>query len=385
MRTNVLHLLHRFQIGGSERQFIERLRLHPKEFGALVGCLDKSGPMLDQVRALGHEPTEFPLKGSFAQPNTLWQVARIAALVREKNVGIIHATDYATNFLGLLAARASGAKVITSRGDLGHLRPSFGRFKRKIECITSGAADLVIANADAVKEVCLREEYCREGQVAVVRNGLDLARFDGLAGREPDAGFARDEARLTVAIIGNYWPVKCHRVLVEAAPAIKARFPKVRLVCAGEGPERAFLERRIAELGLEDTVILLGHRLDVPALLARCDAAVLCSSAEGLSNALMEAMAARLPIVATRVGGNPELVHAGQSGLLVAPNDPAALSAGLIDLLSDRDRMRRWGREGRSRVERELTLESMCEGYAALYRRVLGLPPAPGLHESRAA
>ena len=377
MRASVLHLLHQFLIGGSERQFVERLRLHPAGYDIVVGCLDKSGPLLEQVRALGHEPVEFPLHGGFAQVNTLVQIHRMRQLIREKNVAVIHATDFATNLLALLAARASGVKVIVSRGDLGHLRPTFGPMKRKVEAMISACSDLVIANADAVKEVCLREEMCSDDKVVVVRNGLDLKQFDARSADEPAPPFARDDSKLTVAVIGNYWPVKCHRVLVEAAPAVKARFPNVRFVCAGEGAERSFLEQRIAELGLQDTVILLGHRLDVPAVLARCDAACLCSSAEGLSNALMEAMAARLPIVATNVGGNPELVGDRVSGLLVPPGDPTALSNALIELLSDRERMRRWGAVGRARVEEGLTMEAMRDGYEAIYRRLIeGSPRA---------
>src|SRR5437764_13032339 len=106
----VLHLVNRFWIGGAERQFVERLRLHPEGFSALVGCFEPSGPMLEQVRALGYEPAVFPLKGSVLQPNTAAQVARMAALIRERGVRIVHATDFYTNSLGILAARLGGAK-----------------------------------------------------------------------------------------------------------------------------------------------------------------------------------------------------------------------------------------------------------------------------------
>src|SRR5207253_8083176 len=114
-------------------------------------------------------------------------------------------------------------------------------------------------------------------------------------------------------------------------------------VCAGEGPERDYLTNRIAELGLQQRVFLLGHRLDVPAILVRAQAACLCSSAEGLSNALMEAMAARLPIVATRVGGNPELVHDGENGFLVPYGEADALAGALTALLGAPQNAREMG------------------------------------------
>ncbi|TMA22786.1 MAG: glycosyltransferase family 4 protein [Deltaproteobacteria bacterium] len=193
----------------------------------------------------------------------------------------------------------------------------------------------------------------------------------GGAQRTRYGAFRRAGQAAAAAVIGNLWRVKGHRTLVEAAAEIAARIPRVKFLCAGEGPEREALEKRIAELGLEKTVHLLGHRLDIPAILARSRAACLCSSAEGLSNALMEAMASSLPIVATSVGGNPELVRPGENGLLVPFGDARALSTALVQLLSDPAAAAEMGRRGRLRIESELTLEKMAEGHGALYRRAL--------------
>jgi len=376
MDVPVLHLVNRFWIGGAERQFVERLRLHPRGFTAMVGCLELSGPMLDQVRSLGYEPTLFPLKGSMLQANTLKQVARMAALIREHGIRIVHATDFNTNLLALAAGRLAGAKVIVSRVDLGHLRSGFGKWHRVAEKWNARHADLVVANAEAVREVCIREERCRPERVVVVRNGLDVARFDELSSQPLHAPLPVGPDDVPVAVIGNLWPVKGHRTLVEAAALVKDRLPRVKFLCAGEGPERDHLQARILELGLSDRVFLLGHRLDVPAVLSRVRAACLCSSAEGLSNSLMEAMAARLPIVATAVGGNPELVRPGENGLLVPYGDARSLAEKLIELLSDERGAAEMGRRGRARVEVELTLSRMAEGHGAVYRQVLDGPPA---------
>src|SRR5438132_5361795 len=106
----VLHLVNRFWIGGAERQFVERLRRHPPGFRALVGCLEASGPLLEQVRELGYEPDVFPLHGSMMRPNTAVQVAGLTAMMRADGVKLVHATDFNTNLLGLAAARLAGAK-----------------------------------------------------------------------------------------------------------------------------------------------------------------------------------------------------------------------------------------------------------------------------------
>lgn len=364
----VLHLVNRFWIGGAERQFVERLRRHPKGFRAVVGCLEASGPMLEQVRALGYEPHVFPLHGSMMRPNTAVQIGRMAALIRRQGIKIVHGTDFNTNLLGLAAAKLGGAKAIVSRVDLGHLRAGFGKWHREAEKLNARRADLVVANAEAVKEVCIGEEGCKPERVLVVRNGLDLARFDELAAEPLQAPLPEGPL---VAVIGNLWPVKGHRTLVEAVAKLPPELHHYRFVCAGEGPEREFLTARIAELGLQQRIILLGHRLDVPAILSRAQAACLCSSAEGLSNALMEAMAARLPIVATRVGGNPELV--GDNGFLVPYGDARALADALAELLKAPERAREMGQRGRKRIEEELTLQHMADGHGALYRRALGV------------
>jgi glycosyltransferase involved in cell wall biosynthesis len=377
MDVPVLHLINRFWIGGAERQFVERLRRHPEGFRAVVGCLELFGPGLDQVRELGYEPHVFPLKGSMMRANTAVQIARMAALIRSEGIRIVHATDFNTNLLGLAAARLAGAKAIVSRVDLGHLRAGFGKWHREAEKWNARHADLVVANAEAVRDVCVREEGCDPARVVVVRNGIDLPLFDALAKKPLQAPLPLGDGDVAVAVIGNLWPVKGHRTLVEAAARVRDLLPNVKFLCAGEGPERQFLATRIAELGLEDRVFLLGHRLDVPAILARTHAACLCSSAEGLSNALMEAMAARLPVVATSVGGNPELVRTGENGVLVLPGDPDALAAALWQILRDGSRAREMGARGRSRVEAELTLEKMAEGHGALYRRALADAPHP--------
>ncbi|HXN55859.1 MAG TPA: glycosyltransferase [Myxococcales bacterium] len=369
----VLQLVDRFWIGGSERQFIERLRRHPAGFSPVVACLEMSGAMFDQVRELGHMPLVFPLGGSLLRANTAVQVARIARVIRQRGIKIVHSTDFKTNLLGLAAARLAGVRSIVSRVDLGHPREGFGKWHREAEKLSARRADLVVANAEAVRRVCIEEEGCDPSRVVVVMNGIDLPRFDAAVAAGLKTPLPVPEGAPVVAIVGNLWPVKGHRTLVEALGMLKGELPGWRFVCAGDGPERSWIERRIQELGLADRLFLLGHRFDIPALLARSRAAALCSSAEGLSNALMEAMAARLPIVATRVGGNPELVREGENGFLVPYGDAAALAARFRELLSGpAERRAEMGNRGRAHIEAELTLEHLAKGHAALYRKALG-------------
>jgi glycosyltransferase involved in cell wall biosynthesis len=141
------------------------------------------------------------------------------------------------------------------------------------------------------------------------------------------------------------------------------------------------MQKRIRELGLERNVVLLGHRIDVPSLLRRADAFTLCSSAEGLSNAVMEAMAARLPVVATGVGGNGELLEGGR-GMLVPYGDPRALAGALDRIFADRAAAQEMGRRARAFIEAELTLDGMQAAHEQLYLRALE-PNAPWMGEQQ--
>ena len=366
----VLHLVQRFYVGGAERQFIERLRAHPEGFTPIVGCLEISGGNLGDFRALGlGEPHLFPVRGSLARVSTAAQVIRMARLIRRRGIRIVHGTDFVTNFLGLIAGRLAGARVVVSRVDMGHARPGFGPLRRKVEKLVSARADVVCANAEAVGRLCIAEEGCSPERVVVIKNGIDLRRFDALSARPLEGPLPAGGP--LVAVVANLWPVKDHRTLVEAAALVRERIPDVRFALVGGGPERTALQQRIDALALRDAVHFLGTRYDVPAILARASAFCLPSRAEGLSNAIMEAMAARLPVVATDAGGNAELVRDGLTGYVVPVGDAAAMARRLMDVLSDPELAREMGRRGRAIAERELSLERKQAAYRDLYCRLL--------------
>lgn len=381
-RIPVLQLVNQFAVGGAETQFVARLRAHPEGFRPVVGALHRGGPLEADVRALGVPVETFDLRGGLAQLNTAHQVARLAALIEREGVRLVHANDFYTNVLAVPAARLAGVPVVCSRWDLAHW---YGRPHHFVEAAACRNADAVVTNARAVRDMLVDEEGIPEERVEVVRNGLDLAAFDAalrgpLEGRPlpqlatgPDGRFVRP----TVVVPANLHPVKGHLDLIEAAELVKKSVPEVLFLCAGEGPMRPSLEQQIGERGLRDTVLLLGQRRDVPALLSRAHVGCLPSHVEALPNGLIEAMAAGLPVVATRVGGNAELVDEGPgpetSGHLVPAYKPAQLAQALIGLLKDPARAQVFGAAGRRRVQSRLTVEAMTrrlgEIYAALIDR----------------
>ncbi len=357
-----------FHIGGTEVQVVELLRGLPSSYRVQVAVLQDEGPLMGAVHQLGHVPEVFPLKGSLARPNSALQVARLASWLRRERVELVHAHDFYSTMLVVPAAKLAGTKVIVGRLDLAHWH---GKARRAVLQALTKMADHVVGNAEAIRRMLVEEEGVSAEKVSVIPNGLDLARFDarvreGLKAPLPDT----KGAPVVVHVANMNHPVKRQEDLLRALAMVHLKGLVLHAFLVGNGPRRPELERMAKELGLTNTVHFLGHRADVPAIYARADFGVLCSTAEGMSNAVMEGMAAGLPMVVTRVGGNPELVSDGERGLVVPPLQPQAMSEAFQRLLRDRELGRRMGAEARAFVERELSLERLVRRHDAVYRRV---------------
>jgi len=380
----VLQFANQFAIGGAEGQFVARVRALPERFRPVVACVHKEGPNLQAIEEIGLHVEVFGLTGSLARPSTGKQIVRLAVFLVQNRIKLVHANDFYTNVLAVPAARLAGAKVIASRFDLAHW---YSPQAHVVEALACRAADAVYVNARAVRDMCVREEAVSARRVVVVHNGIDLTRFDRARGQPLQAPVPGLELRgdgksrrPAVILVGNLYPVKGHLDLIEAVEEVRRRIPDVLVLCAGEGVMRPSVEQQIRARGLRDTVVLLGHRLDVPALLDRAHVGCLPSHAEGLSNAVIESMAAGLPVVATSVGGNVELVEEAVTGHLVPAHRPALLADRLVTLLSAPDQARKLGSRGRARVEADLTLAAMARKTGELYDAVLaGQSPAERL------
>lgn len=359
----ILIFQNRFRIGGQERQTVLNVRSMDRgRFEPVVAVLHLDGDHLQDLEVAGVRPVVFDVGGRMIRPNTAWQLARIVRFVRAERIAVIHAQDVYTNVLGVLAARLARVPVIVTRVDLGH---HLEGYRRPLLQAASRVADRVLVNA-----LCIRDLAVREGveadRVAVVRNGVDLEDLDREARRAPE--HPAPEPGAVVCIANMHHPVKGQSDLLVAMREVLRTRPDARLVLVGEGVRRPLLERMARRLGIADRCHFLGHRLDAPALLARAVAGVSASHAEGISNAILESMAMRLPVVATRVGGTPEVVREDQNGYLVPPGAPAALARRLLDLLRDPALRRRMGERGRRIVEEEFGLAQMRLSYDALYQ-----------------
>lgn len=373
MAESVLHLLDCLNPGGTEAQLIGQLRhTDRRRWRPLVGAFHEGGLLLDEVLALDVPVTAFPLRSSLAHPNTVLQLLRIARLCRRERVRMIIAHDYYANLIGLGAARLVGAKLVASRRDLAHW---LGPAQRRALGIACRAADRVVANARAIADFDDPALRLNPERLRIVPNGLDLALFDAAAARAPDPPIAAldDPARRarTVTVASNMTlPVKGQGDLIDAAASLAARGQGVELLLLGDGAERPRLIERARILGLGNSVSFLGRRRDVPAILARTALACQPSWIEGFPNSVMEAMAARRPVVVTAVGGLTELVTDGVDGLHVSPHRPDALARTIERALSSPASAAAMGERARETIRARYSFESAARAYDAVCREL---------------
>lgn len=345
----------RFEPGGTERQMTELIRrLDRNRFTVHVACFHREGKWLPRVEACADSIVEFPIAG-FARVSTLRQLVRFARWCRRERIAVVQTCDLYANTFGLPGAALAGVPVrIGSRRDL---NPDKSGGQIKLQRAAYRAATKVVANVQAARQI-LESEGLATGSIAVIPNGVEATAFG--ARKAPST-------TRTIITVANLRPEKCHEVLIAAAATLAPEFPDLRFQFVGGGPRRAELEGLVRERGLEQVIEFLGHREDVPSLLAAADVFVLPSRSEALPNGVIEAMAAGLPVVASAVGGLLDLVDEGRTGLLVPPENPTALGAALRDLLTDPSKASRLGATARDEVARRFSFERMVAAFENLY------------------
>jgi len=365
----VVHIAGSFGVGGTERQLIVLLRgLDRSRWRPRVICFRKTGALLESIQRLGFDPIEIELESTLMTPNTALAILRVASRLRAEGAEVVHCHDLYSVLLGVPAARLVGLPVIASRRDLGH---HVTALQRPFLRLALRSATMVLANAATVGAHLERDDGIAASRIAIVPNGIDVAIFDAAARSLAAPAPVADGGPPTVLTIARMtYPAKGHDDLLRAAMLVRRR-ADVRFVLVGDGPREPEVRRLAAELGIADHVHFLGRRADVPALIRRADVVCHPSRLEGLPNAVMEAMAASRPIVATTAGGTPELVQDGIHGLLVPPQNPEALAEKILALLCDRARGEALGAAARQRIEGHFSVEALIGRVDSLYRKLL--------------
>jgi glycosyltransferase involved in cell wall biosynthesis len=340
-------------------------RLDQRRWAVHVVCIHAEGAWFSRVAEAAISIASFPIR-SFSRPATLMRIAACAEWLRQRRIAVVHSFDLYSNIFFLPAAAAARAPVrIGSRREI-NAGKSTGQLA--LQRAAYACAHRIVANAEAAR-ARLRREGVRSPRITVVPNGLDLERFTPKpAGR----------ARRRLLMLANLRPGKGHDALIDAMPLVLRRFPDARLAIAGDGTERAQLEARVRARGVAGAVSFEGHCDDVPARMMNADLFVLPSESEAFPNAVIEAMAVGLPVIATSVGGIVEAVIDGHTGLLVAPRDSVALADRICRLMDDPPLAQTLASRGRALVEAHYGLDRMVSSIEQIYDDEL-VRRAPGL------
>jgi glycosyltransferase involved in cell wall biosynthesis len=351
-----------FDPGGTERQMTELIRrLHREHVEVHVACTHRRGAWLHRIEGAAASIAEFPIR-SFWHPTTARQLLAFARWCRQLAPVALHCTDFYSNVFGLAGGALAAVPLrIGSRRDI---NPGRSATRIALQRAAYALAHVVVANSQAAV-ARLRQERVPARKVLLIANGIDVAR---MAARTHRASITR------VIVVANLRPEKAHAVLIDAAPSLLQRHPHLRFSIVGDGQLRAALEQQAARLDVTHAFEFLGHREDVPQLLADSDVFVLPSRSEACPNAVIEAMAAGLPVVACAVGGNLEVVRHGRTGYLVPPDDAAAMGDAIDLLVSDPARANAMGAEGRDLVCASYGYDRMVAAFEALYTTA---DPAP--------
>jgi glycosyltransferase involved in cell wall biosynthesis len=362
-------VLHSLVVAGAETLVHDMIGRMRDDWDFSVYLLDEIGPLGEDLRAQG---TPVTVLGRTPGVDAAL-VRRLGAALRRDRVDLVHAHQYTPWFYaGLGAAWGWGRPrvLLTEHGRHwpDRRRPKRVAFNRLLAPVTDG----VVAVSGFIAECLRANEGLPAARIRVLYNGIEPGRFRGEPDREAlrrDQGVGLDDP--VIGIAARFAPVKDHATLLDAFRVVLDARPDAKLVLCGDGPLRGDLEAQAERLGVAGAVRFLGVRRDVPELLKTWDVFTLSSLSEGTSVTLLEAMAAGRPAVVTAVGGNPEIVDEGATGLLAPRGDAPALGRALLEVLAEPDRARAMGEAGRRRVEERFTFAGMVGAYDALYRELL--------------
>jgi len=371
--ARVLNVVPTLMCGGTENQFMALARtLDRTRFDVEFACLRRWGGFVEELEQRNIPLTEYPVP-TFRSVTALAQQARLARHIVRRGVQIVHAYNFYGNVFATPPARLVAPVTIASIRDRA---PYLTAMQKRVQRYACQFADCILVNADAVKDWLIGEGY-DASKISVIRNGVDLSRFDNAP---PPAELRRElglpDGTPLVGVISRLTRLKGLEHFLEAAAMVRARVPNARFLIAGETSpmDREYLgelQQYAERCGVAESVIFTGLRRDVPAVLSSLDVSVMPSLNEALSNVVLESMAAGAPTVATRVGGTPEAIADGVTGVLVPPADSRALADAIVHLLHDTRLATHLGAAARARIVDHFSVRRMVRSTEDLYVELL--------------
>jgi glycosyltransferase involved in cell wall biosynthesis len=367
----ILYIIDHFHVfSGTERHLFELVRRIDKAaFKPFVVAFQGSEFLRRRMADIGVPLRILDISRIYgARPLKL--LFELRSFIRRENIGIVQTFHTKADLYGIALARLSGVPVIiSSRRDLAFDRTSKEFYGYKL---LNRYVDRILCVSEKVREFVMREENIEAQRCAVIHNGIETANF----ARHIDPQRERLELGIgphvrVVGMLANFNPIKGHQFFLEACPRILRSAPDTVFVLAGLGPTETAMRRKAGELGVEARVRFVGHNEDISKILSVMDILVAPSLSEGFSNTILEAMYMEKAVIATRVGGNPEVVIEGETGILIEPGRSHEIADAVIRLLCDQSQILRLGNNARALIERRFLIQHMVDRTECLYRTLL--------------
>lgn len=361
-RLRTLFVIDELDIGGTEQQILETVRRIDRDRFEPYVCCFRHGAKAREIESLGvpvlHEPKRLK-----ADPGL---VLRLAATMKRERFDIVQTYLWTANTWARLAARLAGVRwVVASERNVDIWEETY---KRVIGRFLARSTDRIIANSEAVRQYLLKRGGLDADKVITIYNGVNFDRFRTPCDprvRRAELGIGDDV--VLAGCLARVEPAKDHGTLLQAMALISNRLPKLHLALIGGGSEEDRLRHMARDLGIGERVHFVGFRTDAAEWLQSVDISVLSSVKEGLSNTVLESMAAGKPVVATDVGGNAEVIVENETGFLVPSRAPSELGAALARVAASPETIASFGRAGRRRVDALFSVESMVAHTERLY------------------
>ena len=374
MQIKVLQLITELDVGGAERALLSLVKkLSSGKYDVMVAYLKGEGRLAGDFRNAGIKVFDLKMKNRMALP----AVIRLYRLLKREKVRVLHTHLIQADICGFLAGKMAGVPVIISTKH----NPDEFRKRRSIpvwlDGIFANRSDRIIAVSNAVRDFLIKWERISEDKFTVIHNGIDMEDFNfreftsatDITAKKEELGI--DSSSQVVGTVGRLDEQKGHKFFLEAIPEILKKVHGVKFLIVGDGPLQNKLEKLSEKLKISENVIFTGIRRDIPEILAIMDVFVLPSIFEGFGIVLLEAMAMKKAIVASRIGGIPEIVDDGLTGILIEPANPSEIANSIITLLKNPEKAKQMGDAGSKKVEKIFTADVMAKQIEDVYDSAL--------------
>lgn len=361
-KINVIHILQSLEIGGMENGVVNLLNgLSRESFTPLLCCLEKEGPL--RVR-LSNDIKLFNLNQKEGLHPLL--PLRLAKIIQQENVQIVHTHNFGTAIYGIIGGRLARVPVII-HGEHGMIAQEKPR-RRIIAKYLYKKADAIISVSEDLKKILVNNIGIKSENIETILNGVDIGRFSV----NSDLSKVREElgilpTDLVVGTVGRMVPIKNQASLIRSFSEVLKHIPGAKLLLIGDGPLRSKLEEIALSIVAKSSIVFAGQRDDVDKVLKIMHIFVLPSLSEGMSNVILEAMAAGLPVIASNVGDNNKLVKNNDTGKILDSLDIQDISNAIIDLLSNKEKAKKMGARGKEYVVQHYSLDKMVKEYEEMY------------------